>query len=164
MRRATTLLSSPAMAPAPSIVSRFGQWLNRSWRLPTGTASPPDPRHELGRRGEALAARWLRRKGYKVLYRNFRPPRGGGEVDLVCRYGQTLVFVEVKTRSSVTFGRPADAVDAAKQELICRGARVWLKLLKLPDISFRFDIVEVVVEPGKAPVCNVIEGAFSLPD
>ena len=125
---------------------------------------PPDPRHELGRRGEKLAARFLRRRGYKVLYRNFRPQRGGGEVDLVCRHGETLVFVEVKTRRSIAFGRPADAVDAAKQELICRGARAWLRLLKMPDIKHRFDIVEVVVEADKAPVCTVLEGAFSLPD
>ena len=97
-----------------------------------------------------------------MLYRNFRAPgRSGGEVDLVCRDGTMLVFVEVKTRASLAFGRPAEAVNAAKQELIARGARAWLRLLDDPDVRFRFDIVEVVVEPGKAPVINLIRNAFT---
>ncbi len=129
----------------------------------TGTARL-NPQHELGRRGERLAAQALRRRGYKVLYRNFRPRQGGGEIDLVCRHGVTLVFVEVKTRSSLAFGRPAEAVDAEKQELVSRGARAWLRLLKNPAIPFRFDIVEVVAEPGREPICNVIESAFTLPN
>lgn len=123
-----------------------------------------DPRHELGRRGEALAAQALRRQGYKVLYRNFRPKRGGGEIDLVCRQGETLVFVEVKTRRSVAFGRPADAVDAEKRELIRRGARAWLRLLKDAPPRCRCDIVEVVARLGQEPTCNVIADAFAPPD
>ena len=92
-----------------------------------------------------MAARFLRSHGYKILYRNFRAHRGG-EVDVVCRDGDTLVFVEVKTRTSELFGRPADAVNKAKQELITRGAMAWLRMLDRPGILFRFDIVEVVVE------------------
>ena len=130
--------------------------------MPGAPARRADPRHELGTRGERLAARWLRRRGYKVLYRNFRPAQGGGEIDLVCRHADTLVFVEVKTRRRVDFGRPAEAVDAEKQELVQRGARAWLRLLRNPAVVYRFDIVEVLAEPGKDAVCTVIENAFAL--
>ena len=67
----------------------------------------------LGARGEKLAARYLRRQGFKILYRNFRGRRGG-EIDLVCRDRDTLVFVEVKTRTREDFGRPLDAVNRAE--------------------------------------------------
>ena len=116
----------------------------------------------MGRRGEQIAARHLRRIGYKVLYRNFRAPTGG-EVDLVCREGDTLVFVEVKTRSSEAFGAPAEAVTRSKQHLITRGALAWLKLLGNPDIHFRFDIVEVRMA-NKTAEATVIRNAFGLPE
>lgn len=123
---------------------------------------PRDPRHALGKRGEEIAARALRRAGYKVLYRNYRA-RGGGEVDLVCRHRDTLVFVEVKTRSSQAYGAPAEAVTKQKQHLVARGALSWLRLLDHPDIHFRFDIVEVSVDGTSAATC-IIENAFTLPE
>ena len=67
-------------------------------------------RQEVGKLGERLAASFLKKEGMKVLYRNFRAPKGG-EVDLVCRDGDTLVFAEVKTRTSLRYGRPAEAVN-----------------------------------------------------
>jgi putative endonuclease len=149
------------MDPAPSIAalfSRFGKWSFRS----------PDPSAltaaELGPLGEKIAARYLRRHGYRVLYRNFRAPHGG-EVDIVCRdkRAKALVFVEVKTRRTLEFGEPNEAVDRAKQALIARGALAWLKLLGHPDILFRFDIAEVVFE-GREPRVNVIQNAFVLPE
>jgi len=118
----------------------------------------------LGRRGEKLAEKFLRKSGCKILRRNFRA-KGGGEVDLVLRdvAEDTLVFAEVKTRTSDECGRPADAVDRAKEALIARGARAWLKLLDRPEVNFRFDIVEVVIGDGK-PRINVIKSAFILPE
>jgi len=116
----------------------------------------------LGREGERLAARHLRRRGYKVLYRNFRAPRGG-EVDIVCRCRDVLVFVEVKTRRSVAYGRPAEAVTLAKQKLIARGAIAWLHLLHNPEAVFRFDIVEVVITGSKAEI-QILTDAFKLPE
>ena len=125
--------------------------------------SPEEAPHiVLGRKGEKLAADYLRKHGHKVLYRNFRAPHGG-EVDIVCRDKRhdELVFVEVKTRSSEDFGRPLDAVDRKKRRLILRGAMTWLKMLDMPDITFRFDVVEVVMtEP---PEIRHIENAFQLP-
>ncbi len=117
----------------------------------------------LGRWGEDQAARYLRSKGYRILRRNFRAPRGG-EVDIVARHKPKamLVFIEVKTRSSEHFGRPSEAVDLKKQRLITRGAMAWLRLLDFPDIPFRFDIVEVV--GNSSPSITVIEDAFSLPE
>ena len=121
--------------------------------------------HRLGREGERLAARYLRGQKYRILYRNFRAPRGGGEVDLVCRdkTDDTLVFVEVKTRSSTAFGAPGEAVTRDKQKLIARGALAWLRLLDRPDIIFRFDIVEIVHD-GREPSFHLIKDAFKLPE
>jgi len=103
----------------------------------------------------------LKRLGWKILRRNFRAP-GGGEVDLVCRDGDTLVFAEVKTRRSEEMGRPLDAVDRKKQQLIRRGGLYWLRLLNMPDITFRFDVIEVLATD---PIeIRVIESAFTLPD
>ena len=122
------------------------------------------PHLELGRRGEKLAARYLRTHGYKVLYRNFRAPKGG-EVDIVCREkkSDTLAFVEVKTRSSSQFGSPAYRVNLDKQQLISRGALAWLRMLDNPDLIFRFDIVEVLVEKSGVTI-SVIRDAFKLSD
>lgn len=123
-----------------------------------------DPRHLLGHAGEREAARFLKRQKWKILYRNYRA-KGGGEVDLVCRdvAAKALVFVEVKTRRSLEWGDPSSAVDEKKQRLIIRGALEWLRLLGFPDIPFRFDVVEVIGEPG-AFECKLIENAFQLPD
>lgn len=97
-----------------------------------------------------------------MLYRNFRAPRGG-EVDIVGREGEVLVFVEVKTRSSTDHGAPVEAVTKEKQRLILRGALVWLRLLGYPEIPVRFDVVEVyhcdgVFEP------RLIRNAFAPPE
>jgi putative endonuclease len=124
----------------------------------------PEASHlELGRYGEKLAARHLRNNGHKILYRNFRAAHGG-EIDIVTRDKRRdqLVFVEVKTRSSEEFGRPLQAVDAKKQRLIIRGAMTWLRMLDMPDIVFRFDVVEVVT--SKPIAIRLIENAFQLPE
>jgi putative endonuclease len=130
------------------------------WR---SSFSPFSSEHlRLGARGEKLAARFLRREGFKVLYRNFRGRRGG-EIDLVCRDDDTLVFVEVKTRTREDFGRPSDAVKRQKQRRISLGALAWLRLLGNPDVTFRFDIVEVVVAQDAKPRIELIRNAFQLP-
>ena len=116
----------------------------------------------IGRWGEHLAAQWLGRHGRKVLYRNFRAPHGG-EVDIVGRHGAVLTFVEVKTRTSDAYGRPGDAVNAEKEELILRGARAWLKMLEGGEtIRTRCDVVEIVLIEGEKPRVNVVESAFRL--
>ncbi len=115
----------------------------------------------IGRLGEQLAGKYLRRQGMKVLYCNFRAPKGG-EVDIVCRDGEVLVFAEVKTRTTLDYGRPASAVNRGKQRLITRGGLGWLRLLDFPEVNFRFDIVEVVLVEGEVPDINLIKNAFQL--
>jgi putative endonuclease len=115
---------------------------------------------ELGTWGERMAAKELKKRGFKILYRNYRGPHGG-EVDLVCRDRETLVFVEVKTRSNEKHSRPFDAVDQKKQKLVQRGALSWLRLLGFPDLAFRFDVVEVIAT--RPPEIRVIENAFQMP-
>jgi putative endonuclease len=115
----------------------------------------------LGARGEKLACRYLKRNGYKILFRNFRG-RTGGEIDVVCRDHDTLVFVEVKTRAREDFGRPIAAVDRVKQKRISRGALAWLRMLDNPDILFRFDVAEVIVTDDAKPHVELIKNAFPL--
>jgi putative endonuclease len=104
----------------------------------------------------------LRQNGYKVLYHNFRG-HSGGEIDIVCRDDDTLVFVEVKTRTSEDFGRPFAAVDRQKQKRISRGGLAWLRMLDNPEILFRFDVVEVIIAEGSKPRFELIKSAFQLP-
>lgn len=114
-----------------------------------------------GATGEKLACRYLRKHGFKILYRNFRG-RSGGEIDVVCREGETLVFVEVKTRTREDFGRPFDAVDQQKRKRISRGALAWLRMLDNPDIFFRFDVVEVILSNDAPPRIELLRNAFPL--
>jgi putative endonuclease len=95
----------------------------------------------LGRRGERIAARRLRRSGYRLLARNFRA--AGAEIDLIATEGETIVFVEVKTRIGVKAGRPEEAVDMRKQERIRRAARVYLSRYRAHERPVRFDVVAI---------------------
>jgi putative endonuclease len=108
-----------------------------------------------------VACQFLKRSGYKILYRNFRG-RTGGEIDVVCRDGDTLVFVEVKTRTGEDFGRPIEAIDRDKRKRLSRGGLAWLRLLNDPDILFRFDVVEVIIAEGAEPRIELIQNAFAL--
>jgi putative endonuclease len=138
---------------------RFIDDLSNRWR---NRFSGSPPQHlRLGTRGEKLACQFLKRNGYRILYRNFRG-RTGGEIDVVCRDGDTLVFVEVKTRTREDFGRPIEAIDRDKRKRISRGGLAWLRLLNDPDILFRFDVVEVIIAEGAEPRVEIIQNAFAL--
>jgi putative endonuclease len=130
-----------------------------AFKLPS-TREPLPRSLQLGAEGERLAARFLQRKGYKVLYRNFQSVHGG-EVDLVCRVRKRpeLVFVEVKTRSSESFGAPHEAVRSAQKRAIVRAAQEWLEMLDQPEVIARFDIVEIIAHAGRWEVRH-LENAF----
>ena len=113
----------------------------------------------IGRLGEKIAGAWLTANGAKVIYRNFKAPRGG-EVDIVARQGRQLLFTEVKTRRAGGIGRPLDAVDRAKERLIERGANEWLRLLGTREIPWRFDVIEVILTDGEKPVVRRVENIF----
>src|SRR6187551_2888994 len=134
-------------ALARSIADLSNQWRNRF--LPWAKSSKSGHLRR-GAHGEKLACRFLKRSGYKILFRNFRG-RSGGEIDIVCRDDDTLVFVEVKTRSREDFGRPVEAVTHEQQQRISRGALAWLRMLDNPDILFRFDVVEVTMSDRTEP-------------
>ena len=104
---------------------------------------------------------FLRRKGYRILYRGFRAPQRWRSRHRLSRR-DTLVFVEVKTRTREDFGRPVEAVNAAKRKLISRGALAWLQLLDNPDILVRFDVVEIVLAEDGQPRFELIRDAFPL--
>jgi putative endonuclease len=143
--------------PVRSIAALSSRWRNRFSR-----SKELLPEHlRRGARGEKLASKFLRSRGYKILYRNFKDRRGG-EIDIVCRDGDTLVFVEVKTRGGEEFGRPVEAVDREKQRRVSKGGLAWLRLLDNPDITFRFDIVEVLLPEHAEPHCELIQNAFEL--
>src|SRR4051812_16507049 len=138
---------------------RFIGDLSNRWRSRFSTSRP---RHlRLGTHGEDLACRFLRKNGYKILYRNFKG-RTGGEIDVICRDRDTLVFVEVKTRTREDFGRPFEALDRDQRNRIARGGLAWLRLLGDPEILFRFDVVEVVIAEGAEPRLELIRNAFAL--
>lgn len=113
-----------------------------------------------GTLGERAAEKQLRRQGLKFLTRNFRSPRG--EMDLVFRDADCLVFVEVKTRSSEAWTRPAAAVNARKKRLLSQTALDYLKLLDHPQVKIRFDIVEVILHDGAVTEVRHLPNTFSL--
>ena len=125
--------------------------------------STPAPRlattSEIGAYGERVAGAFVRRHGYRVLTRNYKT--AGGEIDLVCRHGDVLVFVEVKTRTGVDVVRPAEAIDAAKEEALRHAARRYLELLDREEITYRFDAVEVRLEAGAVPACTLLPNFFA---
>jgi putative endonuclease len=113
-----------------------------------------------GQLGERAARKYLRRLGLKFLTANFRSARG--EIDLVLRDGDCLVFAEVKTRSSEGWTRPAAAVDARKRRLLSQAALDYLRLLRNPEVKIRFDIVEVLLSDGEVREVRHLPNAFTL--
>ena len=146
------------MGLAAFIVKRFSRLLTSSPQLRKSDGEGLG-HLEIGELGERIAVDFLKAEGRKVLYRNFRAPKGG-EVDIVARDGKILSFVEVKTRTSEKFGRPLDAVDREKELLIERGANEWLRLLGTREIPIRFDVVEVILREGEVPKVNLVRDAF----
>ena len=110
-------------------------------------------RRRLGASGEAQAAAWYEARGYEVLARNWRCSHG--EIDLVVARDRRVAVCEVKTRSSTTYGSPAEAVTPAKQRRLRTLAAVWLQDAPWPPREVRFDVATVL-----AGEIDVIEGAF----
>ena len=121
--------------------------MNVTAKIKSWLAREVKPEHlRRGELGERAAKKHLRKLGLKFLTANFRSDRG--EIDLVFRDDDCLVFVEVKTRSSEDWVRPAAAVDKRKRLLLSQCGLDYLKRLKHPEVKIRFDIVEVLLADG----------------
>ncbi len=111
-------------------------------------------RINLGKRGEDIAARFLLEKGLALIARNFRDKFG--EIDIIAKDRETLVFVEVKTRRSDHFGRPEEAVTPAKQQQIIRVASYYLVQHKLLDAPVRFDVIAIIIDQGNPQITHLV--------
>ncbi len=130
------------------------QWLKSR---PVGRLFLENP-HVLGLRGETIACRELKRRGYTIVERRVRGRLG--EIDIVAWDGPVLVVVEVKTRSGARFGSPAEAVGRRKQKKLVALAHAYLARKGLAQAPVRFDVVSVVLRPGRKPKVEVFQGAF----
>jgi putative endonuclease len=119
-----------------------------------------EKRVTFGQAGEDLAAAFLKRKGYKILVRNYR--QKFGEIDIIASSEGTLVFVEVKTRKNTAFGTPFEAVTEKKQRQIGRVAQDYLGKNDLFDKPARFDVVSVLICGDNPPVIEHLPNAFDL--
>ncbi|MSU61890.1 MAG: YraN family protein [Pedosphaera sp.] len=137
------------------MLAALWQKLKHLW---TRDDEPTHLRH--GRIGEQAAKKHLQRLGMKYLTANFRSRRG--EIDLIFREGQMLVFVEVKTRSSESWTRPAAAVNVRKRRLLSQTALDYLRLIKNPQVAIRFDVVEVLLSDGRVSEVRHLPNTFQL--
>jgi putative endonuclease len=140
------------------------------WRARRGLGGGGEPlgdekeiARQRGVRGETFAYWYLRRHGYVFVARNYVPRGGKGEIDLVGYDGETLAFVEVRTRAAREYqaALPELSVTAEKQHLVGRTARRFLSERHVKECPVRFDVVAIEEVPGKAPVVRLHKDAFS---
>ncbi|HEU4435551.1 MAG TPA: YraN family protein [Pyrinomonadaceae bacterium] len=123
---------------------------------------------ELGKLGEAYAAAYLEQRGYRLVAANFTLPVGrnlrgavvNNEIDLIAYDGETLCFVEVKTRASDWFAPPQVNVDLRKRRQVARAARAYRRLFELENEAYRFDVVTVVLPDDSTPQIELIKNYF----
>jgi putative endonuclease len=130
-------------------------------KLKEKLARKTQPEHlRRGDLGERAAKKFLQQQGLKFLAANFRSDRG--EIDLIFCDGDCLVFVEVKTRSSEEWSRPAAAVDAQRRRRLSQCGLDYLRLLKNPRVKVRFDIVEVLLANGEVREIRHLPNTFTM--
>ena len=114
----------------------------------------------LGKKGEGLARKHLKKLGYRILAQNYRCRFG--ELDLIAEHDGCLVFVEVKTRSGLNFGQPSEAITRHKRQQISKVALEYMTKNDLRDQPARFDVVTVLHKDGASPAIEIIPDAFDL--
>jgi putative endonuclease len=114
----------------------------------------------LGERGEAIAVAYLKGQKFTIIARNFRCK--AGEVDIVARDGTTFVFVEVKTRRTLSCGPPQASVTLFKQRQNSKAALTWLAKNRLHDAAARFDVIAILLREHQVPEIEHIRNAFDL--
>ncbi len=130
----------------------------RRWRL--GLDQPAPEHLRRGQLGEDAARAHLKSRGLKFLAANFQGRRG--EIDLIFRDHDCLVFVEVKTRSNEQWGRPAAAIDQDKRRRLTKTALDYLRRLRQPQLKLRFDVVEVLLHAGEVSEIRHLPNAFPM--
>lgn len=115
--------------------------------------------NQLGQQGENLAVALLQKNGYSILAENWR--FGKNELDIVARIGDTMVFVEVKTRSTDTFGNPSKSVSKGKQKRTIEAANAYLEKFEI-DLEARFDIISIVTFGSKTNIDHMEDAFFPL--
>ena len=120
---------------------------------------PGTEKKELGRKGEDLALQFLKKKGYRIIEKNYVCKMG--EMDIIAKEKDILAFIEVKTRTSTTFGPPQLAVNPKKQSQMSKVALHFLKEKKLEDAKARFDVVAILLGQKGAEI-ELIRDAFDL--
>jgi len=129
-------------------------------RARRGKDSPlPSPRARIGRSAEIIAAAELGNRGYKIIASNYRCR--AGEVDLVAKEGDCIVFVEVRCKRTSDYGTPAESITHSKIRKLVATAEHYLYEHNLADVACRFDVVEVVAVDRKLVVKDVIRDAFT---
>lgn len=108
----------------------------------------------LGNRGEEIAVRYLKGKGYRILHRNFRTPIG--EIDIIAEDRDRLVFLEVKTRADDSFGHPFEAVDQRKRERMKKVALYYMKNSGI-ERPVRFDVISIEIKGNESSLSHIIE-------
>jgi len=114
----------------------------------------------VGQRGESIAEAYLRGQRFTILEKNYRGKTG--EIDIVAREGDTIVFVEVKARRNLAYGPPQLAVTPFKQRQISRTALTWLAHRKRADAAARFDVIAIILPDHDVPKIEHIRNAFEL--
>ena len=124
-----------------------------------GKRAKSKTKKELARIGEDHAARYLSSRGYRIKERNYRTPRG--EIDIIAEHRDTLVFIEVKARSSDEYGTPLESVTPWKARRIAAVAGTYLGTRERRERLTRYDVVEVYLTPeGRVTKIGVVQGAF----
>lgn len=121
-------------------------------------AEEKESTHTLGKSGEEIALRYLKKKKYRIVERNFRFFRG--EIDIIAHDQKTLVFIEVKTRKSKSFGLPEESVTPSKQRQIRKIARGFMAQNNLRNTECRFDVISLFINKKGEYKINHIQNAF----
>jgi len=114
---------------------------------------------QFGNKGEKIAEDFLRNKGYKIIQRNYRC--AFGEIDIIAEYIDTIIFVEVRTKSTDNFGSPQDSITSSKIDKISKTAIMYIQEKNLIDQACQFDVIAITYKTGK-PNISHIENAFEI--
>lgn len=110
-------------------------------------------RHEIGKKGEEIAKQYLERKEYTIIETNFISKQG--EIDIIAKHKEEIVFIEVKTRTNDLYGKPIEAVNTQKQKHIINTAKYYLYANHLENVFVRFDIIEVFLNGNTSKINHI---------